>query len=152
MNASTTSVLYPGSFDPLHLGHVDVVEQGIELFGQVVVVVMHNPTKPSGVFTIDERMAMISASLADLHGVQRVLGDKTHAEEIDGLGDRSDAVAPHVLGGDDQRGPGSVGRDLVRYLDMMQPELVAANQDIWTYAEVGLQEHRSAARLVGLLT
>ena len=70
MNASTTSVLYPGSFDPLHLGHVDVVEQGIELFGQVVVVVLHNPTKPSGIFTIDERMAMISASLADLHGVR----------------------------------------------------------------------------------
>lgn len=70
MNASTTSVLYPGSFDPLHLGHVDVVEQGIELFGRVVVVAMHNPTKPSGIFTVDERLAMIRASLAHLPGVR----------------------------------------------------------------------------------
>ena len=44
-----TTVLYPGSFDPIHLGHLDVVEQSVELFGNVVVVgVMHNPTKPSG--------------------------------------------------------------------------------------------------------
>ena len=70
MNASTTSALYPGSFDPLHLGHVDVVEQGIELFGHVVVVAMHNPTKPSGIFTVDERLAMIRASLAHLPGVR----------------------------------------------------------------------------------
>ncbi len=68
MNASTTTVLYPGSFDPLHRGHVDVVEQGIELFGRVVVVALHNPSKPSGVFTIDERVAMLTASLSHLRG------------------------------------------------------------------------------------
>jgi pantetheine-phosphate adenylyltransferase len=70
MNASAISVLYPGSFDPLHVGHVDVIEQGVELFGRVVVVAMHNPAKPSGIFTIDERVAMIEASLAHLPGVQ----------------------------------------------------------------------------------
>ncbi len=70
MNASATSVLYPGSFDPLHLGHVDVIEQGVELFGRVVVVAMHNPSKPTGIFTVDERVAMIAASLAHLPGVQ----------------------------------------------------------------------------------
>lgn len=70
MNPSTTSVLYPGSFDPLHLGHVDVIEQGVELFGRVVVVAMHNPSKPTGIFTIEERVAMITASLAHLPGVR----------------------------------------------------------------------------------
>src|SRR5262249_53909530 len=45
----------------------------------------------------------------------------------------------------------AVQQDLVRSLDAATPELVAANQDIWAYAEVGLQEYRSAARLVGLL-
>lgn len=45
----------------------------------------------------------------------------------------------------------SLQQDMVRYLEGLQPDLVAANQDIWGYAELGLQEHRSAARLVGLL-
>jgi aminobenzoyl-glutamate utilization protein B len=41
--------------------------------------------------------------------------------------------------------------DILRHLDAAQAELIAVNQDIWTYAELGLEEHRSAARLVGLL-
>ena len=70
MNPSTTSVLYPGSFDPIHLGHVDVVEQAAELFGTVVVAAMHNREKPSGMFTIDQRVEMIVASLAHVPGVR----------------------------------------------------------------------------------
>ena len=42
-------------------------------------------------------------------------------------------------------------RELVHYLDVSRPELIAVNQDIWTYAELGLEEYRSAARLVGVL-
>ena len=41
--------------------------------------------------------------------------------------------------------------DAARRLDAMRKELVAVNQDIWTYAELGLEEHRSAARLVKVL-
>jgi metal-dependent amidase/aminoacylase/carboxypeptidase family protein len=44
-----------------------------------------------------------------------------------------------------------VQHDLLRHLDAIRPELVAINQDIWTFAELGLEEHRSAARLVGVL-
>lgn len=44
-----------------------------------------------------------------------------------------------------------IEKEMVGYLDSIRPELVAANQDIWTFAEVGLEEHRSAARLVGML-
>lgn len=47
--------------------------------------------------------------------------------------------------------PTTIQQDILRYLDSMQPELISASQDIWTYSEVGLEEHRSAARLVGLL-
>ncbi len=65
-----TSVLYPGSFDPIHLGHVDVVEQAVELFGSVVVAAMHNPSKPSGMFAIDQRVELLRASLAHLDGVR----------------------------------------------------------------------------------
>ena len=44
-----------------------------------------------------------------------------------------------------------IQEEMVQYLDSLQPELVAVNQDIWTYAELGLQEYRSAARLVSVL-
>jgi aminobenzoyl-glutamate utilization protein B len=44
-----------------------------------------------------------------------------------------------------------IQEDMVRRLDSLTPELIAVNQDIWTYAELGLQEYRSAARLVDLL-
>ena len=42
------TVLNPGSFDPIHLGHLDVIEQAVELFGHVIVAVMHNHEKPAG--------------------------------------------------------------------------------------------------------
>ena len=66
------TVLYPGSFDPLHLGHVDVIEQSVALFGDVIVGVMHNPTKPSGMFTLEQRTAMIRASISHLPTVKVV--------------------------------------------------------------------------------
>jgi pantetheine-phosphate adenylyltransferase len=62
-------VLYPGSFDPIHLGHVDIIEQAYELFGSVVVAVMHNSGKASGLFPVDERVELARAALAHLDGV-----------------------------------------------------------------------------------
>lgn len=56
-------VLYPGSFDPIHVGHLDVVEQSVELFGHVVVAAMHNPSKPSGLFSLEERLTMIDEAV-----------------------------------------------------------------------------------------
>jgi aminobenzoyl-glutamate utilization protein B len=41
--------------------------------------------------------------------------------------------------------------DILKYLDSMRGDLVSVNQDIWNFAELGLQEHRSAARLIGVL-
>lgn len=58
-------VLIPGSFDPIHLGHLDVIDQAAGLFGEVMVAVMHNPSKPSGMFTVDERVELARASTAD---------------------------------------------------------------------------------------
>jgi pantetheine-phosphate adenylyltransferase len=59
------TVLIPGSFDPIHLGHVDILEQASELFGTVVVAVMHNHEKSSGLFPVDERVALIESSAAE---------------------------------------------------------------------------------------
>jgi len=75
------TVLYPGSFDPIHLGHLDVVAQAAELFGTVVVAAMHNPSKPSGLFTLDERLAMIASALEPL----RAGGASVRVEAFPGL-------------------------------------------------------------------
>ena len=75
------TVLYPGSFDPIHLGHLDVIEQAAELFGDVVVAAMHNPAKPSGMFPLDERMAMIDECVAPL----RTSGRRVRVEAFPGL-------------------------------------------------------------------
>ena len=64
-----TTVLIPGSFDPIHLGHVDVVERAAALFGSVVVGVLVNFEKPTGLFTPDERVELARASLAEVPGV-----------------------------------------------------------------------------------
>jgi pantetheine-phosphate adenylyltransferase len=62
----TVPVIYPGSFDPIHLGHVDVVEQAVALFGDVVVAVMHNPSKSSGFLEVEERQALVAESIEHL--------------------------------------------------------------------------------------
>ena len=64
--------LYPGSFDPIHLGHIDVIEQAHELFGSVVVAIMHNHAKTGGLFAVDERVELARTALAHLDGVSVV--------------------------------------------------------------------------------
>lgn len=44
-----------------------------------------------------------------------------------------------------------IQKDLIQHLDTLRPDLVDVNQDIWAYAELGLEEHRSSARLIGVL-
>jgi pantetheine-phosphate adenylyltransferase len=57
--------VYPGSFDPITRGHIEVVERALRLCETVIVAVGKHPTKP-GFFPVDERCALISASLAHL--------------------------------------------------------------------------------------
>lgn len=52
-------VLYPGSFDPMTKGHMNIVEQASDLFDEVIIAVMQNPLKKSGLFTLEERMEII---------------------------------------------------------------------------------------------
>lgn len=51
--------VYPGSFDPVTNGHLDIVERATKLFDQVIMTVIHNPRKRS-LFTVDERVQMLS--------------------------------------------------------------------------------------------
>lgn len=59
----------PGSFDPVTLGHVDVVARAAALFDEVVVAVAVNPAK-RGLFTVDERRELLAGAFADLGNVR----------------------------------------------------------------------------------
>lgn len=63
------------------------------------------------------------------------------------------AVACCALGGRAGDAPAltPIEADMIRHLDSLRDELVAVNQEIWNFAEIGLEEHRSAARLIDLL-
>jgi pantetheine-phosphate adenylyltransferase len=65
-------VLYPGSFDPLHNGHVEIIETAARLFDHVVVAAMVNPQKGAALFSLEEREAMLRESLASLPNVDIV--------------------------------------------------------------------------------
>ena len=64
------SAIYPGSFDPMTRGHLDVIERAAAIFDNVVVAVVVNPQKREPLFTLDEREAMITASVAHLPNVE----------------------------------------------------------------------------------
>ncbi|WP_174287208.1 pantetheine-phosphate adenylyltransferase [Sphingomonas bacterium] len=59
--------VYPGTFDPITLGHTDIIRRGAKLVDRLVVGVTTNPSK-SPMFTLDERMAMVSREVAAIDG------------------------------------------------------------------------------------
>jgi pantetheine-phosphate adenylyltransferase len=62
-------VVYPGSFDPLHEGHLDIIHRCRPLFDEVVVAVLRNEEKRP-LFTVEERMEMIEGALGGQEGVR----------------------------------------------------------------------------------
>ena len=59
--------VYPGTFDPITLGHMDIIRRGAHLVDRLVIGVTTNPSK-SPMFTVDERMAMVRREIAALEG------------------------------------------------------------------------------------
>jgi pantetheine-phosphate adenylyltransferase len=61
--------VYPGSFDPITLGHVDIIKRALSIFDELVVLVTENPRKKC-MFTLEERKKLIEEVLSDLDGVK----------------------------------------------------------------------------------
>src|SRR5215216_2394053 len=57
--------IYPGSFDPVTNGHLDIIERGCKLFDEIIVAIVVNPHKQP-LFTVEERRALLAAVLADI--------------------------------------------------------------------------------------
>ena len=56
------TAIYPGSFDPVTNGHIDIVERGLKLFDKIIVAILHNPAKKS-LFTVEERVELLTICL-----------------------------------------------------------------------------------------
>ena len=64
----TTTAIYPGSFDPVTNGHVDIIERGRQLFDKIIVVILYNPAKES-LFSLEERVEMLEQTLNEFDNV-----------------------------------------------------------------------------------
>ena len=74
----TRTAVYPGSFDPITNGHVDIIRRSLQVFDQVVVAVAFNPHKDSAWFSPEERVGMIRETFVDD-------GDRVAADSFSGL-------------------------------------------------------------------
>lgn len=69
MDAKRTVAVYPGTFDPVTYGHLDIAERCVRIFDLLVMAVAANPTKEP-LFDVDERLEMLRAVVGDLAGVE----------------------------------------------------------------------------------
>ena len=65
-----TTAICPGSFDPITLGHVDIICRAAEIFDEVVVCVMHNAAKKSPMFTLEEKLSMARRAVEEYPNVR----------------------------------------------------------------------------------
>ena len=66
---SSKLAIYPGSFDPVTNGHIDIIVRGLKIFDRIVVGILNNPGKDP-LFSVDERKEMLQASLRGITGVE----------------------------------------------------------------------------------
>jgi pantetheine-phosphate adenylyltransferase len=60
--------IYPGSFDPITYGHIDIIERALEIFDKVIVAIAHDTSK-NPLFTVEERMEMVKKMFEDTPNV-----------------------------------------------------------------------------------
>jgi len=65
------AAIYPGTFDPVTYGHIDLIKRAQEIFAEVIVAVAHNPHKKP-LFSLKERVAMLKEATCSLNGIEIV--------------------------------------------------------------------------------
>lgn len=70
-----TKVLYPGSFDPITKGHMNIINQAIDLFDEVIIAVMQNTNKPNSFFTLEERLEIIKQLYQKTNSISVIKGN-----------------------------------------------------------------------------
>lgn len=68
-------VLYPGSFDPITNGHMNIINQACDLFDEIVIAIMYNPAKKNRFFSLEERIEIINEVYKDNPKVRVVSSD-----------------------------------------------------------------------------
>jgi pantetheine-phosphate adenylyltransferase len=61
--------IYPGSFDPVTNGHIDIAKRGLLLFDRIIIAILYNPGKQS-LFPVDERLEMLNESMSGIEGIE----------------------------------------------------------------------------------
>ena len=61
--------IYPGSFDPVTNGHVDIIVRGLKIFDEIVVCILNNPAKKV-LFSVEERIEMLNSSLSGIKNIE----------------------------------------------------------------------------------
>ncbi len=65
----TRVAIYPGSFDPVTNGHLDIVKRGLKLFDKIIVTILYNPGKQT-LFSVEERLDMLRESMKSLAHIE----------------------------------------------------------------------------------
>ncbi|HYA31019.1 MAG TPA: pantetheine-phosphate adenylyltransferase [Acidobacteriota bacterium] len=79
--ADNETAIYPGSFDPITNGHVDLVKRTLRVFGNVIVAIATNPDKDRSLFSLQERLEMVNEVFAEFQG--RVMADSFQGLLVD---------------------------------------------------------------------
>ena len=79
--------IYPGSFDPITNGHIDIIKRALPLFDEVHIVVIQNPMKTTSFFSVQERIRLIKELFKDnpaihIEGFEGLLADFARAKNI----------------------------------------------------------------------
>jgi pantetheine-phosphate adenylyltransferase len=64
------TAVYPGSFDPITNGHIDLIKRGLKMFDEIIVLIAYNPNKATYLFSVEERTELIKEVVKDFKEVR----------------------------------------------------------------------------------